>query len=192
LSAKTKGQSQSTAPNRRQSIESKAQTYLLAAPVRPGATHNKIDQGRSLTLRAPQGCLRVWVRRIQPTMREHGQPSPTTWILPGPRKYTCASEFTSSRLPTIHLSKSLLRCYASNLYRFTAAPLFFPQARRSVSLPGRGRGNHIVHPAPVNGCREDFLQTFTTSRLTRSKPVTRPASTTRRRLANPVAHSTSA
>ena len=48
---------------------SKAQTFLLAAPVRPGAT-NKIDQGRSLSLRAPQGCLRVWVRRIRPTVRE--------------------------------------------------------------------------------------------------------------------------
>lgn len=76
-------------------------------PRRPGTTHNKIDQGRSLTLRAPQGCLRVWVRQPRTVLREQADPAPTTWILPGLPEYTQASEFTSSRLPTYSLVKEL-------------------------------------------------------------------------------------
>ena len=59
-------------------------------------------------MRAPQGCLRVWVRRLRPTLREQDLPSPATWILPGLPEYTQASEFTSSRLPTYSLVKELV------------------------------------------------------------------------------------
>ena len=124
--------------------------HLLAAPVRPGAT-NKIDQGRSLSLRAPQGCLRVWVRQPKPVLREQAAPRPTTWILPGPRQYTDAAELTSSRLPTIHLSKSLLlKSYAISPYGFVTLNFFCPVGRRNLRRPGRGRRNHIVRSASVN------------------------------------------
>jgi len=61
------------------------------------ALASKIDQGRSLSLRAPQGCLRLRAKQAEAHPAE---------ILAGSCWYKKQARHTPSRLPTIHLSKS--------------------------------------------------------------------------------------
>ena len=67
----------------------------------------------------------------------------TFWILPGPLQYTETSEPTSSRLPTIHLSKNLANT-AANQSRFVVVN----------PIPGHparfGEADDIVTPPAVN------------------------------------------
>ena len=135
-------------------------------PRGPGTTHNKIDQGRSLTLRAPQGCLRVWVRRIQPTVREqvnlHRRLGSYPAYLSTPRRPS--SHPRGFRL--IHLSKScvtkVLRRQPLQVRR--RSTFFFPRpSQRSLSrlLSQPGEADLIVRSALVNRPSRRFLSNQT-------------------------------
>ena len=111
-------------------------------------------------MRAPQGCLRVWVRRLRPDLREQTDPSPTTWILPGLPEYTQASEFTSSRLPIIHLSKScvvkVLRKLPLKVRR--RSTFFHPPARRESPRGRRGAESYRSFRPCQSAPAEIFVQ----------------------------------
>src|SRR4029079_1876354 len=78
-----------------------------------------------------------------------------------PHKYTCASEPTPSRLPTIHLSKNLVNSLHNPLRLGTG---IFPSFRLSSSLLRRsGEADDIAASVAVNRCREEFFQPFAAS-----------------------------
>jgi hypothetical protein len=74
--------------------------------------------------------------------------------VPGPRKYTCAPELTSSRLPTIHLSKSRVFLRRRTPSGSTPQPLPTPYR------PVRGGGILSFIPPLSIGSPEDFCATF--------------------------------
>ena len=134
------------------------------------------------------------MRRIRPAVREQADPAPTTWILPGPPEYTQASESTSSRLPTIHLSKSFIsrgccqpllvvKYYALSPYRFKGVN-FFPFASVAVAT---GRRNYtacfgLVYPKLLR----HFCHPI---RRDKSLPATATLIGCRRGIAEPPRHS---
>ena len=127
-------------------------------PRGPGTTHNKIDQGRSLTLRAPQGCLRVWVRRIQPTVREqvnlHRRLGSYPAYLSTPRRPS--SHPRGFRL--IHLSKScvtkVLRRQPLRVHR--RSTFFVPPAVEAFAFPTGGGGSY----RPFRPCQSAASKIF--------------------------------
>jgi hypothetical protein len=151
---------------------SKAQTFLLAAPGATPGTTNKIDQGRSLSLRAPQGCLRVWVRPTTSTPASGRLSCRTTWILPGPRQYTDASELTSSRLPTIHLSKSYVtKVLRHRPLRVRDVQLFSPPGSSQRSLP---RSREAESYRSFRPCQSAPRRIFVHPSRDADRPVTNP------------------
>ena len=127
-------------------------------PRGPGTTHNKIDQGRSLTLRAPQGCLRVWVRRIQPTVREqvnlHRRLGSYPAYLSTPRRPS--SHPRGFRL--IHLSKSFVVKVLRRLPLKVRQRSTFSRVGPAGRCPAAtGRRNLIVRSALVNRPPRRFL-----------------------------------
>jgi hypothetical protein len=83
-------------------------------------------------LREPQGCLRSGMVK-----RTEVRP---TGICPNDFRTKEAFELTSSRYPTIHLSKSISANVADD----------FRRLRRE--LPFLGEGDHSVDPFTVNRC----------------------------------------
>ena len=110
-------------------------------------------------MRAPRECL-----RFQTGASTTGVKKPccnhTFWILPGPFQYTETSKPTSSRLPTIHLSKSFVNTAANQSRLVVVIPFFRPFG------PVRGRRMIPSGPPLSIGCRENLLAIFATSKST--------------------------
>jgi hypothetical protein len=86
--------------------------------------------------------------------------------MPGPRQYTDAPELTSSRLPTIHLSKSIVtKVLRHQPLQVRRRQTFFSQPLRfrlvGVTCSAEGGGIISFVPPLSIGCREDFCPTFT-------------------------------
>jgi len=144
---------------------------LLAAPGATPGTTNKIDQGRSLSLRAPQGCLRFGCAGSsrpcvsRPTFTDD-------WILPGLPEYTQASEFTSSRLPIIHLSKSsVVKVLRQQPLKVRRRSTFFTDRPARVTSRLRGSGILSIVPPLSIGPPRRFSCNLRESRSTRDALV---------------------
>ena len=103
-------------------------------------------------MRAPRECLRF---KLGPITRDREVSVDRPLGSSRPHKYTRASEPTSSRLPTIHLSKNIQQSLPSPLRLDT---VIFPSLRFSSSLSRRsGEADISVAFFAVNRCREEFF-----------------------------------
>jgi hypothetical protein len=104
----------------------------------------------------------------------------TTWILPGPRQYTDASELTSSRLPTIHLSKSYVtKVLRHRPLRVRDVQLFSPPGSSQRSLPRSREAESYRSFRPCQSASgRNFLQPFPAT----DRPAANPQPTPRNRL----------